>query len=173
MEIPWKNLMPNTGPLLRNAQSCIKTSSPVSRQWCGESLPCLFGNPALMVWPPHTYCIWPCQAHQKYSCTVRGIGSLRNLPPQMKNHGLNEEKLYRRKITLYWVKWSVWLVWILTTKRKSLKRVETCHKNHFTFRLFCYVNSFFRFNHPNGFYSLDIYIYPFNLFCMEPLIVLS
>ncbi len=27
----------------------------------------------------------------------------------------------------------VWLVWILTTKCKSLKRVETCQKNFFTF----------------------------------------
>jgi hypothetical protein len=39
----------------------------------------------------------------------------------------------------------------------------------FHFLTFCYVNSFFRFNLPNGFYSLDIYIYPFNLFRFEPL----
>ncbi len=39
---------------------------------------------------------------------------------------------------------NVWLVWILTTKRKSLKRVETCQKKHFNFWLFCYVNSFFQ-----------------------------
>jgi hypothetical protein len=39
---------------------------------------------------------------------------------------------------------NVWLVWILTTKRKSLKRVETCQKKHFTFWLFCYVNLFFQ-----------------------------
>ncbi len=31
---------------------------------------------------------------------------------------------------------NVWLVWILTTKCKSLKRVETCQKKHFTFWLF-------------------------------------
>ncbi len=37
--------------------------------------PCLFGNPDLMVWPPHTCCLWPCQACQK-SCMVRGIISL-------------------------------------------------------------------------------------------------
>jgi hypothetical protein len=30
----------------------------------------------------------------------------------------------------------VWLVWILTTKRKSLKRVETCHEKYFTLWLF-------------------------------------
>jgi hypothetical protein len=39
---------------------------------------------------------------------------------------------------------NVWLVWILTTKRKSLKRVETCQKKHFNFWLFCYVNLFFQ-----------------------------
>ncbi len=37
----------------------------------------------------------------------------------------------------------------------------------------CYVNSFFRFNLSNGFYSLDIYTYLFNLFRIEPLIVHS
>jgi hypothetical protein len=68
---------------------------------------------------------------------------------------------------------NVWLVWILTTKRKSLKRVETCQKRAFHFLTVCYVNSFFRFNLSNGVYSLDIYTYPFNLFCIEPLIVHS
>ncbi len=53
---------------------------------------------------------------------------------------------------------NMWLVWILTTKRKSLKRVEICQKKHFNFWLFCYVNSFFRINLQTGFYSLDIYI---------------
>ncbi len=78
MDIPWKNLMSNIEHLCRNAQSCIRTSSPASRQWCGESLPCLFGNPALMVWPPHTHRVWPCQARQKYSCTVRSIIGLQH-----------------------------------------------------------------------------------------------
>jgi hypothetical protein len=36
-----------------------------------------------------------------------------------------------------------------------------------------YVNSFFRFNLVNSFYSLDIYIYLCNLFRIEPLIVHS
>jgi hypothetical protein len=67
----------------------------------------------------------------------------------------------------------VWLVWVLTTKRKSLKRVETCQKRAFYFLTFCYVNLFFRFNLSNDFYSLDIYTYPFNLFRIEPLIVHS
>ncbi len=39
---------------------------------------------------------------------------------------------------------NVWLIWILTTKRKSLKRVETCQKKHFNFWLFCCINSFFQ-----------------------------
>ncbi len=43
----------------------------------------------------------------------------------------------------------------------------------FHFPAVCYVNSFFRFNLSNGFYSLDIYIYPNNLFRIEPLIVHS
>ncbi len=103
-----------------------------------SKLPRLFGNPAMMVWPPHTYSIWPCQACQKYSCTVWSIGGLRHLPPLMKNHGLNEEKPYRRKnnLSIESSEVNVWLVWILPTKCKSLKRVETCQKNHFTFWLF-------------------------------------
>ncbi len=80
MDIPWKSLSKsyvfglfNTEHLRRNAQSCIRTSSPALRQWRGESLLCLSGNLASMVWPPHTYSIWPCRAHQEYSCTVRSI----------------------------------------------------------------------------------------------------
>ncbi len=34
-------------------------------------------RPYSAVWPYHTYRIWPCWAGQKYSCTVRSIGSLR------------------------------------------------------------------------------------------------
>ncbi len=33
-------------------------------------------RPDSTVWPVHTYCVWPCQARQKYSCTVRSIGGL-------------------------------------------------------------------------------------------------
>ncbi len=43
----------------------------------------------------------------------------------------------------------------------------------FHFLTVCYVNSFFRFNISNGFYSLDMYIYLCNLFRIEPLIVHS
>jgi hypothetical protein len=67
----------------------------------------------------------------------------------------------------------VWLAWILTTKRKSLKRVETCQKRAFHFLTVCYVNSFFRFNLSNGFIPW-IYIHIlFILSCIEPLIVHS
>ncbi len=34
-------------------------------------------RPDSTVWPYHTYRIWPCQARQQYSCTVRSIGGLR------------------------------------------------------------------------------------------------
>ncbi len=55
------------------------------------------------------------------------------MPPQMKNHGLNEEKPYRKKVTsIESSEVYVWLVWILTTRRKSLKRVETCQEKYFT-----------------------------------------
>ncbi len=118
-------------------------------------------RPDSTVWPYHTYCIWPCQARQKYSCTVRSIIGLQQSPPQMKSHhGLNEEKTIQEKnsISIELSEVNVWLVWIVTTKHKSLKRVETCQKKHFNFWLFCYVNSVFQNYSSNGFYSLDIYI---------------
>jgi hypothetical protein len=174
MDIPWKNLMSNTEHLRRNAQSCIRTSSPALRPWHGESLPHFFGNPALMVWPPHTYSVWPCRACQKYPCTVRSITCLQHLPPWMKNqHGLNEEKNPYRKnnLSIESSEVNVWLVWILPTKRKSLKRVKTCQKKHFNFWLFCYVNLFFTINLLMVLISM--YIHPFDLFRIEPLIVHS
>jgi hypothetical protein len=39
-------------------------------QWCWAH----YLRPDSTVWPYHTYHIWPCQACQKYSCTVRSIG---------------------------------------------------------------------------------------------------
>ncbi len=149
---------------MSNTAFYVGMLSPALRRWHGKSLcptlPCLFGNPALMVWPPHTYCIWPCQVRQKYSCTVWSIGSLRHLPPRLKNHGLNEEIPYRKKnnLSIKSNEVNVWLVWILTTKRKSLKRVETCQKNHFTFWLFAMLtrssDSIFQM-----IFTLRIYIY--------------
>ncbi len=55
------------------------------------------------------------------------------------------KKPYRRKnnLSIESSEVYVWLVWILTTKRKSLKRVETCQKKFFTFWLFFYAISFF------------------------------
>ncbi len=132
-------------------------------------------RPDSMIWPYHTYHIWPCQACQKYSCTLWSIGGLQHLPPQMKNHhGLNEEKTLLEKIfSIELSEVYVWLVWILTTKCKSLKRVETCQEKYFTLWLFFYVNSFFRFDLQSVLLSwyIYIYMYPFNLFCIEPLIV--
>ncbi len=84
------------------------------------------------------------------------------------------KKPYRRKITLYWVKWSVRVVsfWVLTTMRKSLKRVETCQKNHFIFQLFAMLT------HSSDLifqmvFTLRIYVHISVLFCIEPLIVHS
>ncbi len=151
--------------------------SPALRQWCGKSLcpklPHLFGNPALMVWPPHTCCVWPCQVPKKYFCTVPSIISIRHLPPQMKYHGLNEEKTHlgKNNLSIELSEVNVWLVWILTTKGKSLTRVETCQKKAFHVLTVCYVNSLFRFNLSNSFKSMDIYTFPFNLFHIETLIV--
>jgi hypothetical protein len=131
--------MSNTGPLCRNAQSCIRTSSPASRRWHGQSLcpNCLVSLEIQPRWSGLLTSIVS-DAHQKYSCTVRSIGGLQHLPPQMKNHGLNEEKPYRRKnnLSIELSDVNVWLVRILTTECKSLKRVETCQKNHFNFWLF-------------------------------------
>ncbi len=159
MDIPWKNLMSNTEHLRRNAQFCIRTSSPALRQWHGESLPCLLGDPALIAWPPHTYCVWPCWAHQKYSCTERSMIGLCHLPPQMKNqHGLNEEKPYRKKnLSIELSKVKVWLAWILTTKCKSLKRVETCQRSISISDCFAMLTCYFRINLQMVF-TLQIYI---------------
>ncbi len=42
-------------------------------------------RPDSMVWPYHMYCIWPCQARQKYSCTVQSIGGLQHNPMTLLN----------------------------------------------------------------------------------------
>ncbi len=84
------------------------------------------------------------------------------------------KKPYRKKVTsIESSEVYMWLVWILTTKRKSLMRVETCQEKYFTLLLFFYVNSLFRFNPQMVLLSGYIYIHPFNLFCIEPLIVHS
>jgi hypothetical protein len=153
MNIPWISLsksyvfgLSNTEHLRRNAESCIRPSSPALRWWHGESLPCLFGNPALMVWPPHTYSVWLCQARQKYSCTVRNSQPT-SLAPMNKESSWAQwgnNLIGKNNLSIELSEVIVWLVWILTTKRNSLKRVETCQKKHFNSWLFCHVNSFFQ-----------------------------
>ncbi len=99
-----------------------------------------------------------CWAHQKYTYTVWSIIVLRHLPPWMKNqHGLNQSGknlIEKNNLSIESSEVNVWLVWILTTKCKSLKRVdETCQKKRFNFWLFCYVDLFFQNWSSNGFYS--------------------
>ncbi len=116
-------------------------------------------RPDSMVWPYHTYCIWPCQARQNYSCTVRSIGGPSTRPHKWKIMGSMRKKPYRKKITsIELSEVYMWLVGILTTKRKSLMRVETCQEKYFTLWLFFYVNSFFRFNPQTVLLSGYIYI---------------
>ncbi len=88
--------------------------------------------------------------------------------------GSMRKKPYRRKITLYWVGWSVRVVsfWVLTTMRKSLKRVETCQNNHFIFWLFAMLTRFSDLIFQAVF-TLWIYVYISVLFRIEPLIVHS
>jgi hypothetical protein len=77
---------------------------------------------------PHMSSIWPWSSAPKVHLYNTFLGVLRHLPPQMKKyHGLNEENTFiGKKLSLKWVlvMWHVWLVWILTTKHKSMKRVE-------------------------------------------------
>jgi hypothetical protein len=85
--------------------------------------------------------------------------------------GSMRKKPYRRKITLYWVKWSVRVVsfWVLTTMHKSLKRVETCQKNHFIFQLFAMLTHSLDLIFQMVF-TLWMYVYISVLFRIEPLI---
>ncbi len=142
----------NTKHLCRNAQSCIRTSSPALRWWCGEPAT---SEPDSVVWPYHKSSVWPLPGVPK-------VQFVSHLLPRMKNqHGLNEEKnLTKEKMIsqLSWVMWHVWLVWVLTTKRKSLKRVETCQVKHFNswlFILLCLLIIYIWSS--NGYYSLGIH----------------
>ncbi len=68
-------------------------------------------------------------------------------PHEWRIMGLMRKKPYRKKITpIESSEVYVWLVWILTTKHKSLKRVETCQKKNFTFLLFAVLTRSFRIN---------------------------
>ncbi len=60
-------------PACSPAQSCMQSSVEVMRCWAQHL------RPDSTVWPDHPYCVWPCQAHQKYSCTVRSIIGLQQM----------------------------------------------------------------------------------------------
>ncbi len=69
---------------------------------------------------PHTSSICPWSGRPKVHLYNTFLGSLRHLPPWMKNqHGLNEEKHHigKKRISHFWVlvMWHMWLVWVLTT----------------------------------------------------------
>ncbi len=113
--------------------TCSRIASRVSsRIWCGSMWRVCHLRADSVVWLLHTSSIWPWSGVPKYLCTTLSRQLTRHLPPQMKNqHGLNEEKTFiGKKWPLNWVlvMWHVWLVWILTTKCKSLKRVENLER---------------------------------------------
>ncbi len=158
------------------------TSTYVGMQWwCGDDVVNLPPHipmrcwaqhlrPDSLVWPCHTYSIWPWLGAQKIPLYFMEYNWPTTLAPKNEESAWAQwgKNLYRKKLSLNWVlvTWHVWLVWILTTKRNSLKRVETCQKKHFISWLFYYVYSLLIFKR---FYSLNVY--PFDLFCIEPLIV--
>ncbi len=167
MDIPWKSLsqsyvfgLSKTDHLCRNAQSCIRTSSPALRQWCGESSPHLFGNPASMVWPPHTSSTWPCWAHNEIPLYCMEYNRPMTVAPT------NEESSWaqwgknligKNNLSIESSEVNVWLVWMITTKHKSLKRVESCQKKHFDILLFAMLTRSFRIDLQMVF-TLRIYI---------------
>ncbi len=58
-------------PACSPAQSSMQSSIEAMRCWAQHF------RPDSAVWPVHTYCVWPCQVPQKYSCTVQSISGLR------------------------------------------------------------------------------------------------
>ncbi len=122
MDIPWKNLTSNTEHLRRNAQSSIRTSSPVSRQWCGESLPwkssldglassqvshlTLSGAPKILLY---------CTEYNQPTTLA---------PTNEKSLAQWGKNLIGGKKSLNWVEWSVRVVSLGTNnrKRKTLAR---------------------------------------------------
>ncbi len=70
---------------------------------------------------------WPYAGRAKSTYVQYNLSGSSHLSPQMKNqHSSWEKKLIGKTQSLSWVQmmWPVQLVWILTTKRKSLVRVE-------------------------------------------------
>ena len=67
-------------PAYSSAQSCMQSSIEAMRCWAQHL------RPDSVVWPVHRYRVRPCQALQKYPCTVQSIGGLRHsaqAPPML------------------------------------------------------------------------------------------
>jgi hypothetical protein len=105
-------------------------------------------RPDSTVWPYHAYSVWPLSGAPKIPLYCMEYNWPTTLTPTNEESPWAQwgKKLYRKlnDISIESSEVDVWLVWILTTKCKSLKRVETCQKKHFNFWLFCHVNRSFR-----------------------------
>ncbi len=118
----------NTDYLRRNAQSCIRTSSPASGPAVLHQGNDAVNLPLLSLeirtqWSGLLTCIASDLVRHAKSTTVRyDVIGLRHLPPRTKNQRrLNEAKTFSKGniSQLSWVTWNMWLVWILTTKCKT------------------------------------------------------
>ncbi len=116
-------------------------------------------RPDSMVWPYHMYSVWSLSGMPKIPLYCTEYNRPATLAPTNEESSWDQwgKNLIRKNYLSFELgEMNVWLVWILTTKHKSLKRVETCQKKHFNFWLFCYVNLFFRINLQTVF-TLRIY----------------
>ncbi len=117
-------------------------------------------RPDSTVWPFHMYRVWPCQ-RAKNTHVLYGVKAAYNTCPHKWRimGSMRKNLIGKNNLSIESNEVNVWLVRLLTTKLKSLKRVETCHEKYFTLWLFlmltCSSDSIFL----NSFYSLDIYIY--------------
>ncbi len=170
MDVPWKNLMSNTGPLRRNAQSCIRTSSPASRWWHGWSLcpNCLISLEIQPRWSGSLARLASglSQAHQKYVCTVHLYAAYDTRPHEWRIIVAQwGKKPYRSKKMISRMSasdMSHGLVWCThNLKRKSLWEWRNSRANlDFTF-----IHSLSR-SSMNGFTLRMFILSPF--FCVEP-----
>ena len=84
MDVPWKTLMPNTGPLRRNAvlhlNGDVVALPPhiLMRCWAQHL------RPDSTVWPYHTYRVWPCQ-HTKNTLVLNKVWSAYDTSPAFPN----------------------------------------------------------------------------------------
>ena len=119
----------------RDVSVCLILVSYVGTQgWCGDDvvarpphiqMRCWAQHlrPNSVVWPCHTYCVWPLLGAPKILLICTEYNRLTTLAPTNEAiMGSMRKKPYRRKITLYWVEWSVRVVsfWGLTTVIVSL-----------------------------------------------------